>query len=59
MSTAPIVTQIGALSLVSVAATVFVYGLVAGIVKLDDLGLALHERGRAIGGLILRAAPCS
>ncbi|WP_345787002.1 DUF808 domain-containing protein [Gemmatimonas aurantiaca] len=57
MSTAPIVTQIGALSLVSVAATVFVYGLVAGIVKLDDLGLALHERGRAIGGLILRAAP--
>lgn len=57
MSTAPIATQIGALSLVSVAATVFVYGLVAGIVKLDDLGLALHERGRAIGGLILRAAP--
>lgn len=57
MSTAPISQQIASLSLVSLAATVFVYGLVAGIVKLDDLGLALHTRGRAIGGVILKAAP--
>jgi predicted DNA repair protein MutK len=57
MATAPISQQILALSLVSLAATVFVYGLVAGIVKLDDLGLALHRRGRAIGGVILKAAP--
>ncbi|HEY0930896.1 MAG TPA: DUF808 domain-containing protein, partial [Gemmatimonas sp.] len=57
MSAAPIGMQIGALSLVSLAATVFVYGLVAGIVKLDDLGLALHNRGRAIGGVILKTAP--
>jgi predicted DNA repair protein MutK len=57
MSAAPIAQQIGALTLVSLAATVFVYGLVAGIVKLDDLGLALHQRGRAIGGVILKAAP--
>lgn len=57
MSSAPIAVQIGALSLVSVAATVFVYGLVAGIVKLDDLGLALHQQGHALGGMILRAAP--
>lgn len=57
MSAAPIAQQIGALTLVSLAATVFVYGLVAGIVKLDDLGLALHQRGRAIGGVILKTAP--
>jgi predicted DNA repair protein MutK len=41
--------------------TVFVYGLVAGIVKLDDLGLYLSRRGgavaRAIGGVLLAAAP--
>jgi uncharacterized protein len=41
--------------------TVGVYGLVAGIVKLDDLGLYLSRRGtaaaRTIGRGILRAAP--
>ena len=40
--------------------TVFVYGLVAGIVKLDDLGLALSRRtgaARSIGLGILTAAP--
>jgi len=48
--------------LVSIAAimTVGVYGLVAGIVKLDDFGLYLHKKGGAVGsvgGLIVRAAP--
>ncbi len=48
--------------LVSIAAimTVGVYGLVAGIVKLDDFGLYLHQKGGAvgsIGALIVRAAP--
>ncbi|MCE2900748.1 MAG: DUF808 domain-containing protein [Gemmatimonas sp.] len=57
MATAPISQQILALTLVSLAATVFVYGLVAGIVKLDDLGLMLHRQGRALGGVILKAAP--
>jgi hypothetical protein len=57
MAAAPIGQQVLALSAVSIAATVFVYGLVAGIVKLDDLGLALHRRGRAIGAVILKAAP--
>jgi predicted DNA repair protein MutK len=61
MSTAPIMQQILALSAVAIAATVFVYGLVAGIVKLDDLGLALKSRAsatsRRIGDAILRAAP--
>jgi hypothetical protein len=41
--------------------TVGVYGVVAGIVRLDDLGLALALRGskgvRAIGRGILAAAP--
>lgn len=57
MSTAPIGEQVVALSLVSLAATVFVYGLVAGIVKIDDAGLALHRRGQALGAVLLKAAP--
>ena len=61
MSDAPIAQQVLALSAVAVGATVFVYGLVAGIVKLDDLGLALERRGNAasqkIGAGILRTAP--
>jgi predicted DNA repair protein MutK len=64
MATAPLSRQIVALSVVAVAATVLVYGLVAGIVKLDDLGLALTKRQgdgarlqRSIGAFILRAAP--
>ena len=61
MSAAPIGQQVLALSVVAVGATVLVYGLVAGIVKLDDLGLTLHRRAdpvpRKIGTGILRAAP--
>ena len=56
------------LTLVAIALimTVGVYGLVAGIVKLDDLGLALNRDAaasawarfkRATGSLILRSAP--
>jgi predicted DNA repair protein MutK len=41
--------------------TVGVYGLVAGIVKLDDLGLLLSRRpgvtGKTIGAALLKAAP--
>ena len=61
MGTAPIAQQVLALSAVAIGATVLVYGLVAGIVKLDDLGLALQKRGdvtsRKLGSGILRAAP--
>ena len=61
MSDEPIMQQILALSAIAIAATVLVYGLVAGIVKLDDLGLALKRRGDAgsqrTGAAILRAAP--
>lgn len=61
MGSAPIGQQIFALSLVAIAATVFVYGIVAGIVKLDDLGLSLRARAsataQAVGSFLLRAAP--
>jgi predicted DNA repair protein MutK len=52
--------QFAVLATVALAMTVFVYGLVAGIVKLDDLGLALSRRAgaaRSIGLGILAAAP--
>ena len=57
----PFMTQVSVLSLIAVLMTVGVYGLVAGIVKLDDLGLHL-TRGtsafaRSVGRGILRAAP--
>ncbi len=61
MADAPIAQQVVAVSLIALGATVLVYGLVAGIVKLDDLGLALHRTGpgarRTIGDGILRATP--
>lgn len=61
MGTAPITQQILALSLVAIGATVLVYGLVAGIVKLDDLGTELHKSPdavpRKLGAGILRGAP--
>ncbi len=53
-------TQFAVLATVAIAMTAFVYGLVAGIVKLDDLGLALSRRAgaaRSIGLGILATAP--
>lgn len=50
-SGAPLGTQAAVLSLIAVAMTVGVYGLVAGIVKLDDLGLWLSRRTGAAAGL--------
>lgn len=53
--------RLGVLTTVSVIMTVGVYGVVAGIVKLDDAGLALRQRegafAKRVGGLILRGAP--
>jgi len=53
--------QVAALVAVAIAMTVGVYGIVAGIVKIDDLGLYLSRRGgsatRAVGNLLLAAAP--
>ncbi len=58
---APLTQQIIVLSGIALVMTIGVYGLVAGIVKLDDLGLWLTETSRGIGKRIgqgiLRAAP--
>ncbi|MCY1403680.1 Inner membrane protein YedI [compost metagenome] len=57
----PLTQQIIVLSGIAIVMTIGVYGLVGGIVKLDDLGLWLTQKSgqvsRAIGGAILRAAP--
>jgi predicted DNA repair protein MutK len=53
---APFATQAGVLALVAILITVFVYGLVAGIVRLDDWGLALHQKtGSGIGQRLQRS----
>jgi predicted DNA repair protein MutK len=58
---APLTQQVIVLSGIAIVMTVGVYGLVAGIVKLDDLGLWLTQKpgqmAKSIGGAILRAAP--
>lgn len=63
---APFGKQVAVLSAVAVVMTLVVYGLVAGIVKLDDGGLylsrksgvrPLHKIQRSLGGAILKAAP--
>ena len=62
----PFITQLAVLSSIALIMTVGVYGLVAGIVKLDDGGLYLSERQgssawirlqRTVGRVILAAAP--
>ena len=66
VATQPLLTQLGVLSAVSVVMTVGVYGAVAGIVKLDDVGLFLSRSAgasawaqlkRRAGAGVLRAAP--
>ena len=62
----PFMTQVTVLSGIAVLMTVGVYGLVAGIVKLDDVGMLMSQRGgdsafrrteRGVGRGILAAAP--
>ncbi len=56
----PFGTQVGVLVGIAVVMTIGVYGFVAGIVKLDDLGLYLSRLGGALAALgraILAAAP--
>jgi predicted DNA repair protein MutK len=61
VATYSFLTQVAVLVGIAVAMTVGVYGLVAGIVKLDDLGLYLSRASgalrQAVGAGILRAAP--
>lgn len=56
----PFITKVAVLYAVSLLLTVGVYGLVAGLVKLDDLGLAMVRRGGGaawIGRAILKGTP--
>jgi uncharacterized protein len=61
VSGADFMTRLTVLVAIALAMTAGVYGLVAGIVKLDDLGLLLTRRkaafARAIGTGLLRGAP--
>ncbi len=58
---ASLTQQVIVMSGIAIVMTVGVYGLVAGIVKLDDLGLWLTQKpgaaAKRIGNAILRAAP--
>lgn len=66
VQSSPLVTQISVLSGIAILMTIGVYGLVAGIVKLDDGGLYLSQRTgvdmaarlqRSAGRGVLQAAP--
>ena len=61
VAAAPFVQQVAVLTGIAVIMTVGVYGFVAGIVKLDDLGLWLSRKtssaARMLGAGIVRAAP--
>lgn len=60
MAAVSFTTRLASLVAVSVLMTVGVYGLVAGIVKLDDAGIALSKKGpvaRAAGRALLVGAP--
>ncbi len=58
---ATFVEQVVVLAGIAIIMTIGVYGLVAGIVKLDDAGLALSKRAstaaQTVGHAILRVAP--
>jgi hypothetical protein len=57
----PLMNQLAVLVAVSIAMTLGVYGFVAGIVKMDDVGLWLSRKAgpaaQAIGRFLLAAAP--
>jgi len=61
VAAAPFAQQVAVLVSIALLMTVGVYGLVAGIVKLDDLGLWLTGKAsalaRALGRALLAAAP--
>ena len=66
VASSPFITQVSVLVGIAIIMTIGVYGLVAGIVKLDDIGLYLSRRAgdglfariqRGLGTGILSAAP--
>lgn len=61
VASAPLAQQVVVLAGIALLMTVGVYGLVSGIVKLDDLGLWLNNKNnrlaQAFGRILLKAAP--
>ncbi|MBE9608776.1 DUF808 domain-containing protein [Chitinilyticum piscinae] len=61
VATAPLATKAAVLAGIGVLMTVGVYGLVGGIVKMDDIGFYLQRQSsalaRSFGGLLVAAAP--
>ncbi|MFU9137951.1 DUF808 family protein [Erwinia tasmaniensis] len=61
VSEAPLLNQVLILSGIAILVTIGVYGIVAGIVKIDDLGLWLKEKSsslaQGVGGALLAMAP--
>jgi len=61
VSKMPVMQQLAVLIIIALVMTVGVYGLVAGIVKLDDAGLYLSKKAsgfaRGLGRMLLAAAP--
>jgi hypothetical protein len=61
VANAPLLTQVTVLAGIAIVMTVGVYGLVAGIVKLDDAGLYLSRRGnralQLLGAALVAGAP--
>ncbi|SCK50475.1 hypothetical protein VAR608DRAFT_5058 [Variovorax sp. HW608] len=57
----PFLTQLSVLVGIAIVMTIGVYGLVAGIVRLDDMGYYLSQRGnaavQAVGRVLVGAAP--
>ncbi|MGF1681745.1 DUF808 domain-containing protein [Photobacterium minamisatsumaniensis] len=63
VQSAPMLTQVLVVSVIALLMTIGVYGLVAGIVKLDDLGLYLVKNSiadsfkRTLGNGLIKSAP--
>ncbi|MGX9253186.1 DUF808 family protein [Pantoea sp. RSPAM1] len=61
VSEAPLLNQVLILSGIAILVTIGVYGIVAGIVKIDDLGFWLRDKSsrvaQALGAVLLAAAP--
>ena len=61
VATATFAGQVAVLAIIAIAMTIGVYGVVAGIVKLDDFGLYLSRRTtpfiQTIGNSIVKSAP--
>jgi len=57
----PILTQIVVVCIIAILATVGVYGIVAAIVRMDDVGLVLTQRKNAVsqffGNLLIQTLP--